>query len=85
MEELGLTFRFTDAGAPVTIRPRKTGDTIRLSGGSKSVKKLFIDKKIPAVQRECIPVLEQNGAIISVWGVANATALHITAEKEGDR
>lgn len=70
-----LSLRFTAdfaAQAPILIRPRREGDKIRLSGGTKSVKKLFIDKKIPARQRESIPILEQNGQILSVWGVANS-------------
>lgn len=41
----------------ISIRPRQTGDKIRLSGGSKSLKKLFIDRKIPAADRERIPVV----------------------------
>ena len=41
----------------VRIRPRQAGDSIRLHGGSKSLKKLFIDRKIPAAQRDSVPVI----------------------------
>lgn len=86
VKELGITFTAAASGSPIEIRPRKQGDTITLSGGSKSVKKLLIDKKIPAIRREMIPILEQDGNIISVWGVADAMPLFITAEEErGDR
>ena len=85
VEELGLTFRCAEAGDPITIRPRRQGDSIALSGGTKTVKKLLIDKKIPAQRREIVPILERNGVILSVWGVANAMALPITAEERGEQ
>ena len=50
----------------LTLRSRKTGDTIRLSGGSKSLKKLFIDRKIPASQRDTIPVLCDGTGLLGV-------------------
>ncbi len=69
---LGLRFSCKASGTPLTIRPRQTGDKIRLSGGTKTVKKLLIDAKIPLQDRARIPVLERDGRIVSVWGVANA-------------
>lgn len=69
VEELGLTFRCMQHGSPILIRPRRPGDTVSLPGGSKTVKKLFIDQKIPAKDRECTPILEQSGKIIAVWGI----------------
>ena len=53
----------------LTLRSRKTGDTIRLSGGSKSLKKLFIDRKIPASQRDTIPVLCDGMGILGVYSI----------------
>ncbi len=69
---LGLRFSCKEEGKSIAIRPRKTGDKIRLRGGTKSVKKLLIDAKIPLQERECIPILERDGRIVSVWGIANA-------------
>lgn len=54
---------------PVTVRPRKAGDAITLSGGTKTLKKLFIDKKIPTDQRTRIPVLCDTQGILGVYGV----------------
>ena len=54
---------------PVTLRPRQSGDTIRLSGGTKSLKKLFIDRKIPASQRDRIPVIADEQGILGVYGI----------------
>jgi tRNA(Ile)-lysidine synthase len=42
---------------------------MRLSGGSKSLKKLFIDRKIPAAQRQSIPVVCDDAGIIGVYGI----------------
>ena len=53
----------------LTLRSRKTGDTIRLSGGSKSLKKLFIDRKIPASQRDTIPVLCDGTGLLGVYSI----------------
>lgn len=53
----------------ISIRPRQTGDKIRLSGGSKSLKKLFIDRKIPAADREQIPVVCDEIGILGVYSI----------------
>ena len=53
----------------ITLRSRQSGDSIRLSGGSKSLKKLFIDRKIPAADRDGIPVLCDRGGILGVYGI----------------
>lgn len=54
---------------PIRLRPRQTGDAMRLPGGSKSVKKLLIDRKIPAGQRHRLPVAEDAGGILGVAGL----------------
>lgn len=53
----------------ISIRPRQTGDKIRLSGGSKSLKKLFIDRKIPAADRGQIPVVCDETGILGVYSI----------------
>lgn len=52
----------------VYLRPRREGDRIRLSGGTKSLKKLFIDQKIPAAERSRIPVLADDLGVLWVYG-----------------
>ena len=64
--ETGLCLK---AGSPVTVRPRKPGDRLRLRGGTKPLKEWMIDRRIPAALRSGVPVLEQNGAVAAVWGV----------------
>ncbi len=53
----------------ICIRSRKAGDEITLSGGTKSLKSLFVDRKIPQGERNRIPVLACNGQVLGVWGV----------------
>ena len=54
-------------GKPV-LRSRLPGDTIRLAGGTKTLKKLFIDRKIPASQRSALAVLADDGGVVAVQG-----------------
>ena len=53
----------------MVIRPRMEGDTIRLSGGTKTLKKLFVDMKIPASKRNAIPVLADDDGVLGVVGI----------------
>lgn len=61
---------FTVPAGNYIVRSRKTGDEIRLSGGTKSLKKLYIDKKIPLHQRASLPVIADETGIVAVCGVA---------------
>lgn len=51
------------------LRSRLPGDEIRLSGGTKSLKKLFIDRKIPASQRHMIPVLADDKGVLAIYHI----------------
>ena len=52
------------------LRPRQTGDEIALPrrGGTKTVKKLFIDEKVPRRDRERVPVLADGAGVLAVAG-----------------
>lgn len=58
-----------DTQGPAILRPRQAGDRICLSGGSKSLKKLFIDRKIPAHLRPLVPVLCDDAGVLGVPGI----------------
>jgi len=60
-------FTVVTAGKP-TVRARMTGDAMRFPGGTKTLKKWFIDQKIPASQRNRIPVIADDGGILGVYG-----------------
>lgn len=51
------------------LRHRCSGDEMRLSGGTKSLKKIFIDRKIPAAERLQIPVIADDCGVIGVYGI----------------
>lgn len=53
----------------LTLGKRCSGDSMRLPGGTKSLKKLFIDRKIPASERSRIPVLRDEAGILGVYTI----------------
>ena len=53
----------------LTVRCRIIGDEMRLSSGTKTLKKLFIDRKIPASQRLSLPVVADEKGILGVYGI----------------
>lgn len=61
-------FTLSTAG-PVWVRPRQAGDSMRLPGGSKAIKKLLIDRKIPASQRPLVPILADHRGVLGVYGI----------------
>lgn len=51
------------------LRHRMPGDEIRLPGGTKRLKKLYIDNKIPAKDRLRIPVIADSIGVLGVYGI----------------
>ena len=62
------TFTLTVSG-PVWLRSRLSGDEMRQPGGTKSLKKIYIDRKIPASQRPIVPVLADEAGVLGVYGI----------------
>ncbi len=56
------------------VRNRRTGDLIRLHGGTKKLKALFIDEKIPKAQRDVIPLLACGEEILWIYGGQTSVA-----------
>ncbi len=90
-----FAFKYDTIEAPenLLIRPRKPGDEIRLPGGRRTLKKLFIDRKIPASQRELVPVVTDGAKVLLVYPFAvssehgaqpgsAAILIHFAHEKE---
>lgn len=65
LENGPLCFTVQPKGA-MYIRSRMAGDSIRLPGGTKSVKKLMIDRKIPAASRNAVPILADDTGILAI-------------------
>jgi tRNA(Ile)-lysidine synthase len=62
----------THVGPSVTVRAWRDGDRMRPTGlgGSKSLQDLFTDRKVPRALRRTLPVVEADGEIVWVAGVA---------------
>lgn len=69
--DLAIYCEAENISLPVTIRHRKNGDkmTLKGSGGTKKVKDIFIDQKVPANKRDKAWILEDSeGQIIWLVG-----------------
>ena len=53
----------------LVVRSRLAGDEMRLKGGRRSLKRIFIDRKIPASQRAAVPVLADDTGVVGVYGI----------------
>lgn len=51
------------------LRSRQSGDELKLPGGTKRIKKLFIDRKIPALERDRIPILADDAGVLGIYGI----------------
>jgi tRNA(Ile)-lysidine synthase len=61
-----------ELGPELTVRAWRDGDRMRPAGlgGSKSLQDLFTDRKVPRALRRTLPVVEADGEIVWVAGVA---------------
>lgn len=53
----------------VVLRSRQAGDSIRLNVGTRTLKKLFVDRKIPAAMRNSVPVFADEWGVVGVGGI----------------
>lgn len=70
---------------PLTVRTRQDGDRIELEGlgGSKKIKKMFIDEKIPLDQRSRWPIVtDASGRVLWIPGLR--TAKGVEKPKDGN-
>ena len=71
----GWTVKLSPPLPGLVARPRKRGDEITLPGrGTKTLKKLFVDEKIPRRLREQIPVIADEQGVLAVAGFGGNTA-----------
>lgn len=75
------------------LRPRQTGDALRLPGGSRTLKRLMIDRKIPVWERDLLPVLADDAGVLAVPGLgaqqdrlapAGRPALRVSFSQQGE-
>lgn len=60
----------------IYYRTRKTGDEIRCLGVTRSVKKSFINNKIPARQRDSIPIFVDDEGVVCVPFIGAADRIY---------
>ena len=65
---------------PWEIRPRREGDWLKVEQGTKKLKKLLIDAKIPRETRASLPIFTANGQIFWVGGLRQAAWGRVTPE-----
>jgi tRNA(Ile)-lysidine synthase len=67
-----------------TVRTRRPGDRLRPlgAGGARKLKELLIDRRVPAGERDRLPLLELDGRLAWVPGVAIDDAFRLTDESE---
>ena len=78
LPELGLAVKTAAADGPgewtvcpegeMVVRSRREGDQLTTRGGTKSLKKRFIDRKIPQWDRLAVPVIADNRGVLAVYG-----------------
>ncbi|MBC5998249.1 tRNA lysidine(34) synthetase TilS [Romboutsia ilealis] len=73
-------FDFNKIKGGIVVRNRRSGDKIKLSGGSKKIKDLFIDIKIPKEDRCKVPVIADEQGILSVGNFRNSENYKVDAE-----
>ncbi len=64
-------FDYAAINAPINIRPMKPGDRITPFGmrGSKKLKEIFIEKKVPKARRAGVPVFSSGGNVLWAAGL----------------
>ena len=64
-------FKRVDICGKISVRPRREGDFIKLNGqnGAKALKKLFIERRIPAGKRALVPIVADETGVLAVFGI----------------
>ncbi|MCQ2445660.1 MAG: tRNA lysidine(34) synthetase TilS [Clostridia bacterium] len=76
----GNTIFIRPTEGTLLLRPRRPGDRFTASGGTKELKKLFIDKKIPKLLRNEAPVGEIAGEVAFVYLIGAAKPFWVEGE-----
>jgi len=77
-------FDFAELKGELQVRTRKKGEIIKPLGlkGSKKVKELFIDAKIPKLDRESYPIITYQNEILWIPGVVRSNIALINEKTE---
>lgn len=75
---LKQTFDYDKIIGSAIIRSRKTGDCADIHGGTKTLKKLFIEEKIPAEIRNQVAVIADQDGIVWIEGLGTNKRCRVT-------
>ena len=66
------------------LRTREAGDRIRLAGSgcTKTLKKLYLEKRVPLVLRETLPVMADEEGVFWIYGIGVAARCAVTKKTE---
>jgi tRNA(Ile)-lysidine synthase len=68
---------------PLCLRGWQPGDRIRLQAGSRRLKKVFVDRRVPRSRRAQLPILvDSEGTVLWVAGVVQAPASIARRERD---
>ncbi len=73
-------FDYDKIKSDLFLRPREEGDYISINGGKKSIKKLFIDKKINKVDRDSIFLVADGKEVLWAVGVRYNDRFKVTKD-----
>ena len=78
-----FVFKSIDICGKIAVRSRREGDSVKLIGqtGTKTLKKLFIEKRIPIRKRSLIPVICDDEGVLGIYKLGAAVR---AAPKPGD-
>lgn len=83
--ESPLELRAEEVRFPLEVRAWLPGDRIRLRGGTRKLKRLFVDRRVPLSERRSIPVVaDRAGRVFWVWRVARAASDPAAEGPEGN-
>lgn len=60
---------------PLILRNRQNGDRIQIGEGTKKIKDLLIDEKVPQSKRDSLLLLEKDGEILNIFGLKKSSIL----------
>lgn len=72
LDKKSKAFDFGKVKGGIVVRSRNEGDKIKLSAGSKKIKDLFIDLKIPREERCNVPIIVDEQGILCVGDYRNS-------------
>ena len=78
-----FVFKSIDICGKIAVRSRREGDSVKLTGqtGTKTLKKLFIEKRIPVRKRSQIPVICDDEGVLGIYKIGASVR---AAPKPGD-